>query len=139
MRFFSSTCQIPHSLYKEGGYDHREALFGIPPYGGSIAQNVYYAESELCDSSVDTSTGVPSRKKDKDGKMEPWPSPFILMVDRGGCTFVKKVRWLTRYQVQAFAMTHDIVSLSFCSVSGPKRATCWCGRSNHCRHDMPLL
>lgn len=24
--------------------------------------------------------------------MEPWPAPYILMVDRGGCTFVKKVR-----------------------------------------------
>lgn len=24
--------------------------------------------------------------------MKPWPSPFILMVDRGGCSFVKKVR-----------------------------------------------
>lgn len=24
--------------------------------------------------------------------MEPWPSPFILMLDRGGCTFVQKVR-----------------------------------------------
>ena len=24
--------------------------------------------------------------------MEPWPSPYILMVDRGGCTFVTKVR-----------------------------------------------
>jgi hypothetical protein len=23
--------------------------------------------------------------------MRAWPSPFILMVDRGGCTFVKKV------------------------------------------------
>ncbi len=82
--------QIPHSLFKEEGYDHREALFGIPPYGGSIAQNVYYADSDLCDPNVDTSAGYPSRPK-SGGKMEPWPSPYILMVDRGGCTFVKKV------------------------------------------------
>lgn len=83
---------IPHSLYKEDGYDHREALFGIPPYGGSIAQNLYYAESNLCEPNVDTRKGYPTRPKDKDGKQEPWPSPYILMVDRGGCTFVQKVR-----------------------------------------------
>jgi len=64
----------------------------VPPYGGSIAQNVYYADSDLCDADVDTRTGYPEREKDKSGKMEPWLSPYILMVDRGGCTFVQKVR-----------------------------------------------
>jgi len=83
---------IPHSLFKENGYDHREALFGIPPYGGSIAQNLYYADSNLCDVSVDTRTGYPEREKDDKGMMLPWPSPYILMVDRGGCSFVQKVR-----------------------------------------------
>jgi hypothetical protein len=78
--------QIPHSLYRDGGYEHREALFGVPPYGGSIAQNLYYADDELCDPNVDTTKGFPQR----DGK-EPWQAPFILMLDRGGCTFVKKV------------------------------------------------
>jgi hypothetical protein len=85
------TSQIPHSLFKEEGYDHREALFGVPPYGGSIAQNVYYADSDLCDPNVDITKGYPARDKNSKGKMEPWPSPYILMVDRGGCTFVKKV------------------------------------------------
>jgi len=84
--------QIPHSLFKDSGYDHREALFGVPPYGGSIAQNVYYADSDLCDADVNTRGGYPAREADKDGKMKPWPSPYILMVDRGGCTFVQKVR-----------------------------------------------
>lgn len=78
---------IPSSLTKPGGYDHREALFGVPPYGGSIQQNVYYSDSNLCDPNVDTSGGFPERK---DGL--PWPSPYILMVDRGGCSFVIKVR-----------------------------------------------
>ena len=78
---------IPHNLFREDGYDHREALFGVPPYGGSIAQNVYYADSDLCDSKVDTTKGYPER----DGN-QPWQSPFILMVDRGDCTFVQKVR-----------------------------------------------
>jgi len=83
---------IPHKLFKEEGYDHREALFGIPPYGGSIAQNVYYADDQLCDSNVDATKGYPRRDKDASGNMEEWKAPYILMVDRGGCTFVKKVR-----------------------------------------------
>jgi hypothetical protein len=88
-----SRAQIPHALYREDGYDHREALFGIPPYGGSIAQAVYYADSDLCDQTVDTARGFPTRELDPaTGRMKPWPSPYILMVDRGGCTFVQKVR-----------------------------------------------
>mmetsp|Transcript_16742 Transcript_16742/g.23269 ORF Transcript_16742/g.23269 Transcript_16742/m.23269 type:complete len:513 (+) Transcript_16742:62-1600(+) len=83
---------IPHDLMKSGGYDHREALFGVPPYGGSIQQNVYYANSDLCDPNVDTRAGFPERPKDENGNQLPWPSPYILMVDRGGCTFVIKVR-----------------------------------------------
>jgi len=63
----------------------------MPPYGGSIAQQVYYADSDLCDSNVDTTKGYPERKDAKGNKM-PWQSPYILMVDRGGCTFVTKVR-----------------------------------------------
>lgn len=78
---------LPKKLTRDKGYDHREALFGVPPYGGSIQQNVYYADQDLCDANVDNTKGFPERK---DGG--PWPSPYILMVDRGGCTFVKKVR-----------------------------------------------
>lgn len=86
--------QVPKSLFREKGYDHREALFGSPPYGGSIAQNVYYTDSELCDArSVDPTTGYPSRPIDPStNKMEAWPSPFILMVNRGSCSFVQKAR-----------------------------------------------
>ncbi|CAB9530946.1 Vacuolar-sorting receptor 1 [Seminavis robusta] len=78
---------IPKTLTRDKGYDHREALFGVPPYGGSIQQTVYYADQDLCDSNVDTTKGFPERK---DGGH--WPSPYILMVDRGDCTFVRKVR-----------------------------------------------
>ena len=67
-------------------------MFGMPPYGGSIEQQVYYADADLCDSNTDYSVGgYPTRPKTK-GKMEPWKAPFILMVDRGDCTFVKKTR-----------------------------------------------
>jgi hypothetical protein len=79
-------------LSKPDGYDHRDALFGIPPYGGSIQQQLYHADDTLCHNNVDKRKGYPERAKDKDGKQAPWESPFILLVDRGECTFVEKVR-----------------------------------------------
>lgn len=85
--------QVPKTLFQEGGYEHREALFGSPPYGGSIAQNVYYTDTDLCETLVDPTSGYPSRPLDpKTKKQEPWPSPFILMADRGTCSFVQKAR-----------------------------------------------
>lgn len=88
-----ATSQVPKSLTKAGGYEHREALFGIPPYGGSIAQQLYYADDTLCENKPGvTRGGYPIRAKDESGEMMPWQSPYILMVDRGGCTFVQKVR-----------------------------------------------
>jgi len=115
---------IPHSLFKEEGYDHREALFGVPPYGGSIAQNVYYADSDLCDSNVDTSKGYPERERDGK-KMKPWEPPFILMVDRGDCTFVKKVRNAQRAGAAAVIIADNtcLCSDSEC-VSSSENPTC---------------
>jgi len=84
---------LPKDLRSADGYDHREALFGLPPYGGSIQQNVYYADSTMCDTNEDYNRGgYPTRENDDTGKMAPWKSPFILIIDRGDCTFVKKVR-----------------------------------------------
>jgi len=65
-------------------------MFGMPPYGGSIAQNVFYADDDLCSSFVNVTKGYPERANPDD----PWPSPFILLVDRGGCAFTTKVRAL---------------------------------------------
>jgi len=78
----SSTLQvrIPESLKKKSGnYDHREALFGVPPYGSKIEQQVYHANNTLCDGPLHVAVAPPGQ-------------PFILMVDRGECPFVKKVR-----------------------------------------------
>jgi len=113
---------IPHSLFKEEGYAHREALFGIPPYGGSIYQPVYYADSDLCDPNVDTRKGYPIRPTGSDGKMGPWPSPYILMVDRGSCTFVQKVRNAQRSGAAAVIIADDVCLCSdgdSCSPTNP--------------------
>ena len=93
--------QSPESLVKQGGYDHLVALFGPPTF--SVNATLYYADSELCDSDVDTSKGYPIREMDDDVRdMPAWSSPFILMVDRGQCTLSQKLemhkmlgRWLT--------------------------------------------
>ena len=37
--------QIPRDLFKPEGYSHKEALFGIPVYGGFIAEKLYYANT----------------------------------------------------------------------------------------------
>lgn len=78
---FPSVSQVPHRLFKESAYDHREAMFGRPPYGKSISQNVYYADSYMC-----TNEKNSTLKK-------AWELPFILLVNRGGdCSSVRKVR-----------------------------------------------
>jgi len=69
----------PESLVKSGGYYHQVLLFGPPTFSGSA--NVYYADSELCDETMD----------DDGNPMFSWIPPFILMLDRGACT-VTQVR-----------------------------------------------
>ena len=78
---------------KEGGYEHRVASFGDRPFGKNITGSLYYADSDLCDpSSVPLTGGYPERPIGSNGIMEPIPSPFILMVDGGRCSFASKVR-----------------------------------------------
>eukprot|EP00546_Thalassionema_frauenfeldii_P000310 CAMPEP_0178934220 /NCGR_PEP_ID=MMETSP0786-20121207/23744_1 /TAXON_ID=186022 /ORGANISM="Thalassionema frauenfeldii, Strain CCMP 1798" /LENGTH=476 /DNA_ID=CAMNT_0020611983 /DNA_START=24 /DNA_END=1452 /DNA_ORIENTATION=+ len=49
---------IPKSLTKrEPGYRHREAFFGIPPYGGSIQQKLIYANDAMCEWNNDVKKG----------------------------------------------------------------------------------
>ena len=95
-------------MNKADGYDHRGAMFGIPPYGGSISQAVYYAPYNLCDDSTTTTT---TTRIDTTN----WSSPFVLLVDRGDCSFVQKVRNSQRIGASAVLIADDI---------------CICGRPN---------
>jgi len=111
---------VPKTLTKPGGYEHREALFGIPPYGASLTQNVYYTEQDLCDAnSINTRAGFPIRAQDETGQMLPWPSPYILMVDRGGCTFVQKVRNAQRVGAAGVMIADNTCLCSFQDVCHP--------------------
>jgi len=77
---------VPKSLTKPGGYRHREAFFGIPPYGGSIQQKLYFATSNMCE--YDSKQPWKGYPNDTDRPK----SPFVLMIERGGCSFVQKAR-----------------------------------------------
>lgn len=126
---------VPKTLTKPGGYEHREALFGIPPYGGSIAQNMYYAEDTLCDfNSVDTRAGHPIRAKDEDGQMLPWQSPYILMVDRGGCTFVQKVR-----NAQRVGAAGVIIADNSCLCKAEAAGQCHSDPGKVCEEREPIM
>lgn len=73
-------------MSQDEGYKHTDARFGLPPFGGSISQNVFYADSTLCSPTLQRGQGYP--KPAKGGYPEP---PFIMMVDRGDCSFVTQV------------------------------------------------
>jgi hypothetical protein len=116
--------QIPKSLNKPEGYDHRDALFGIPPYGGSIQLQVYYSGTTLCEEKVDNRKGYPSRDKDSSGEMEPWKSPFVLMVDRGDCTFVQKVRKAQHAGAAGVLIADNVCQCSQPACLTPDNASC---------------
>jgi len=125
---------VPQSLFRAEGYDHREALFGVPPYGGSIAQNVYYADADLCDPNVDTRRGYPIRGKDSHGNMEAWPSPYILLIDRGGCSFVNKVR-----NAQRSGAAGVIIADNTCLCSDQECVSANAGKELTCQTAEPIM
>lgn len=112
---------IPASLRKPGGYQHVSSLFGRPSYA-STAQRLYYAgtattRSTLCTIDKETSTSS-----------HDYPTPFILMVDRGDCTFVTKAR-----NAQQMGATALVVADTMC-VCGAQ-----CSPQSGCQYTEPIL
>jgi len=120
-------------LSKSGtGYDHRGALFGTPPYGGTIQQQVYYAASTLCDlNTIDPKSGYPKRDD-----MSTWKSPFILMVDRGECSFVQKVRNAQRSGATAVLIADD---MCICSHGACQDDLSSGSGENFCEEEEPVM
>lgn len=76
----------------------------------------------MCEANEDYSRGgFPQRDKDETGKMKPWKSPFILMIDRGDCTFVKKARNAQRSGATAVIIADN---------------TCLCDAGDACSPDV---
>ena len=95
----------------QGKYEHRYALFGHAPYGSTLEMPVYYAGSELCNPAADTAGSMPA--------VAEWKPPFLLMVDRGTCTFVTKARNAELYQASGILVADhrcvcDDVDLGVC-------------------------
>lgn len=62
---------------KKDGYQHKDALFGYPAYTiGSLQTQLIYTNSTGCEKIV----------------ADNWEPPFALLLDRGDCHFVEKVR-----------------------------------------------
>ncbi|GMI33414.1 hypothetical protein TeGR_g13315, partial [Tetraparma gracilis] len=115
------------------GYDHREALFGIPPYGGEISQQVYYSGTTMCEAEIDYSKGFPC-VLGQVGACEPWKSPFILMVDRGDCTFVAKVR-----RAQAAGAAGVLIGDTMCQCDAVSAGTCTSDPGMACETFEPIM
>mmetsp|Transcript_4710 Transcript_4710/g.11755 ORF Transcript_4710/g.11755 Transcript_4710/m.11755 type:complete len:531 (-) Transcript_4710:44-1636(-) len=107
---------VPASLRKPGGYSHKASLFGRPSYA-STTQRLYYAgdgggHGTLC--AFDTT--------------KTYPTPFILMVDRGDCTFVTKAR-----NAQQMGATALVVADNLCVCGAP------CSPQAGCQYTEPVL
>lgn len=69
---------FPQSLTKKNGYAHKDALFGYPSYAlGSLQTQLILSNSTACHELNTTGD---------------WERPFALLIDRGDCHFVIKVR-----------------------------------------------
>lgn len=126
--------EIPRTLFRDEGYDHREALFGEPPYGGAIAEKVIYADSDLCDSNVDVHKGFPCTTYDADGKCSAWSGRFILMVDRGTCHFVTKA-----LNAQNAGAAGVIIADNQCQCSAVSAGTCTNTEGVPCESFEPIM
>jgi PA domain len=113
------------------GYEHLDAFFGIPPYTGSIQENVYYSTDTLC-----------SRPSDSDNETNPlqiYPNtngkslqtPFILMIDRGDCSFVQKVR-----NAQLIGATGVLIADNTCQCTA---TNCTLNEGTECESTVPKM
>ena len=92
----------------KGYLDHRGALFGPFPTGESIQAQLFYTTRKLCG---DETPNTPESVKKND---------YFLLVDRGGCSFVEKVRNAQRDNATAVFIADD---------------KCTCNSNNICEDD----
>lgn len=120
---------IPRNLYKSSsdgawgypqGYPHRRGRIGtasshLPPQG-SLSLNVYLADGDICSPPLDKA-GYPKRPASDSA------TPFILMADRGNCTFTTKARNAQKSGAAAviFSDTRCLCSDVRCAVSQATR------------------
>jgi len=84
-----------------GEVDHRGALFGLFPVGETVRGNLYYTRRSLCGNQT---AGTPASIQKQE---------FFLLVDRGGCSFVEKVRNAQKENVTALLVADNKCLCSF--------------------------
>lgn len=94
--------------WMQGYLDHRGALFGPFPTGESIQAQLFYTTRKLCG---DETPNTPESVKKNE---------YFLLVDRGGCSFVEKVRNAQRDNATAVFIADD---------------KCTCNSDNICEDD----
>jgi hypothetical protein len=116
-RLSFSSAQSPPRLAME--LDHQDALFGNNPFGNTIEKDLYYTSRLLCE--ADEWPGAPSSVAYQG---------YILMVDRGGCSFVEKVRNAQKANATAVIIADD---KCLC------RAGLSCISDEPCEHYEPIM
>ena len=113
----TSLLQAPDGL--KGILDHQGALFGRIPFGQSVTKNLYYTKRPLCNGQVpDTPYHI-----QKQG--------YFLLVDRGGCSFVEKVRNAQRDNATAVLIADN--TCLCCSIEGS------CATGEECEAVEPTM
>eukprot|EP00903_Cladosiphon_okamuranus_P010383 g9822.t1 len=123
---------IPADLYIGTGYQHEEALFGIPKYGGSIAERLIHGGVKL--GQRKTWTLCNSQEEEDFTPLVPSDSPYILMVDRGECTFASKVR-----RAQHLGAVGVIIADNTCLCSDEQNNTCQKQPEISCEQVEPIM
>jgi hypothetical protein len=130
--------QIPHSLYQKDGYPHQIAHFGSHwnsmHADGSMVQTVrvYSNYPKLCHDIHDSShsnNSTPGWFQNESEKLQP---PFVLLVDRGDCTFVEKVR-----RAQHLGASGVLIADSQCLCEG--EVNCTSSPDGVCRTNEPIM
>lgn len=125
----ASTVHVSLPQELAGNYEHSEALFGIPSYGGQLTGIVVWATRGENVTGCHPITPDPS-----------WPDDPILMLDRGDCYFVDKVRNAELAGAQAVIIADDKPLCGPDSTSAQCKSCylCW-DRTNPCECSLPLM
>ncbi|KAL3923352.1 MAG: hypothetical protein SGILL_001704 [Bacillariaceae sp.] len=108
--------QSPDRL--QGLLNHRGALFGKNPFGETLTRNVYYTKRPLCNGQVpDTPDYIKAEG-------------YLLLVDRGDCSFVEKIRNAQRDNATAVLIADNTC---LCSIEGS------CDEGEECEKVEPTM
>ena len=95
------------------GMAHQAALFGSPAYGGSIRERLFYATPGKDE------TGCTTYPRHSDWSKNN-TRQFVLLVDRGDCTFVQKVRYAESIGASAVIIADNVCLRSDPDVTCPE-------------------